>query len=579
MKLALLDLLRREPGARPTLWLVLTVGSALATVAVIACVSAGAELASRGEVSLRLAGLVIIATALYALVQNTLMFGFAERVEAMIHRLRNELFSAIRVAEPDVVHEIGRAPLFAAITQDTQTISRNLPLLVIGLQQFVLVVFICLYLATLSLTAFLFAAAFSFGAVRLHLYRMKALGIATGRAVEDEGRLFDGLGGLLHGMASVRMRRARADALLDELHVIGAEARAAKGDIKKRWGREFALIQLAFYLLVGLMVFAVPLLTEDFHEVALAGVMAALFLIGPIGTVATAVPVVDDAERALAAIRSVQHRLTAGGSELQGDAARGSATSREVAGQPDEDDGGTSATAEAAAAMDFRGVRELRLEAACFQYRSVAGEPGFGVGPLDVSFRAGEITFITGGNGSGKSTMLQLVTGLARPQAGRILVDGVEVQAHQAQAWRDCIAAVFSDYHLFATLYGVPPASLARVPDLLALLEMDDKVSFDGRGFSTVSLSSGQRKRLALIAAMLEDKPVLILDEWAADQDPHFRRIFYEHLLPDLRAQGRMVICVTHDDRWFDIADQVLAMEEGQFRAPPERGEAGIHPV
>ena len=574
MKLALLDLLRREPGARPTLWLVLTVGSALATVAVIASVSAGAELASRGEVSLRLAGLVIIATALYASVQNTLMFGFAERVEAMIHRLRNELFTAIRVAEPDVVREIGRAPLFTAITQDTQTISRNLPLLVIGLQQFVLVVFICLYLATLSLTAFLFAAVFSLGAVRVHLYRMKALGIATGRAVEDEGRLFGGLSGLLHGMASVRMRRARADALLDELHAIGAEAREAKGDIKKRWGREFALIQLAFYLLVGLMVFAVPLLTEDFHEVALAGVMAALFLIGPIGTVATAVPVVDDAERALAAIRSVQHRLTA--RRLEPQAGPGEpAAARQADGARDQDDGDGAAEGDEAS---FRSVRELRLEGACFQYRGVRGESGFGVGPLDVRFRAGEITFITGGNGSGKSTMLQLVTGLARPQAGRILVDGVEVRAHQAQAWRDCIAAVFSDYHLFATLYGVPPESLTRVPDLLALLEMDDKVSFDGRSFSTVSLSSGQRKRLALIAAMLEDKPVLILDEWAADQDPHFRRIFYEQLLPDLRDQGRMVICVTHDDRWFDIADQVLAMEEGQFRTPPAAGITDTRP-
>lgn len=540
-------LLRREPRARLRALAVLTVLSALATVIVIASVSAAAGLAARGVVSLRLAGLFVVATALYALVQNALMSGFAAEVEALIHRLRRELFDAIRRADPERLGAAGRGPLFAAITQDTQTISRNLPLLVIGAQQLVLVLCISVYLATLSPVASGLALLFSGVAVAVHLRRMRVLGAATARAESGEGRLFEGLRGLLQGHKELRLSAARSAALAAELGAVSAEARQAKSAIKAAWGREFALIQLAFYVLVGLMVFVVPLLTDDFHAVALPGTMAALFLIGPVGTVATAIPVVGDAERSLAAIRTAGERLRA----------------------PDD------ARDEAAPPLPGP-IRRFALRDLRYTYPPAGGEPGFSVGPLSASFAAGQITFITGGNGSGKSTLVRLLTGLQAAQGGTIEVDGVALAAARLPAWRDQIAAVFADFHLFARLYGVEPAAWARAEAWLARLELTDKVALRDGAFSTTDLSTGQRKRLALIAALLEDKPVLVLDEWAADQDPHFRRVFYEELLPELRAEGRIVICVTHDDRWFGLADQVLHLEEGRLLPPtPEDHPAG----
>jgi putative ATP-binding cassette transporter len=198
-------------------------------------------------------------------------------------------------------------------------------------------------------------------------------------------------------------------------------------------------------------------------------------------------------------------------------------------------------------------------------YRDTAGCPLFTVGPLTAEFHAGQITFITGGNGSGKSTLLRLLSCLIPFDAGGLVVDGVPLTTDQMQDYRDQISAIFSDYHLSRRLYAVSDPDPARIQTLLERLEMQDKVSVCDGAFSTIDLSTGQRKRLAFVVAELEDKPVIVLDEWAADQDPHFRRIFYEELLQDLKARGKVIICVTHDDRWFHLADRIYQMNEGRI--------------
>ena len=186
----------------------------------------------------------------------------------------------------------------------------------------------------------------------------------------------------------------------------------------------------------------------------------------------------------------------------------------------------------------------------------------FSVGPFNITLEAGEMVFITGGNGAGKSTFLKLFTGLYRPDGGRILLDGKLLDQRRQGAYRSLIAAVFTDYHLFRRLYGLPAADLSA---LLRTMEIDHKVSLTGRDFDSLEFSAGQKKRVALIVALLEDRPIIVLDEWAADQDPIFRRKFYEELLPAFKAMGKTVVAVTHDDRYFHLADRRLHMEEGRF--------------
>ncbi len=187
----------------------------------------------------------------------------------------------------------------------------------------------------------------------------------------------------------------------------------------------------------------------------------------------------------------------------------------------------------------------------------------FSVGPFSLELRAGEILFITGGNGSGKSTLLKLMMGLYMPGQGRILLNSQETDIRQH---RYLFAVVFGDFHLFDRFYGLPDVDENRVNELLTLMRIEKKVQFADGKFSTPDLSTGQKKRLALVAAMMEDRPVYVFDEWAAEQDPEFRRHFYETLLPTFKAQGKTILAVTHHDQYFHVADRVVNMEYGQIK-------------
>jgi putative ATP-binding cassette transporter len=175
--------------------------------------------------------------------------------------------------------------------------------------------------------------------------------------------------------------------------------------------------------------------------------------------------------------------------------------------------------------------------------------------------------FITGRNGSGKSTFLKLLTGLYHTDnADCVQVDGENLQAADYPAYRELFSIVFSDFHLFDRLYGLVDVSDDEINGWLSKLDLAHKTRFENGTFTQTDLSTGQRKRLAFIAAVVQHRPLLVLDEFAADQDPAFRQRFYEEILPELRAQGQTIIAVSHDDRYFHLADRVLHMETGQLQ-------------
>jgi putative ATP-binding cassette transporter len=187
------------------------------------------------------------------------------------------------------------------------------------------------------------------------------------------------------------------------------------------------------------------------------------------------------------------------------------------------------------------------------------------LGPIDVEIAPGELVFVIGGNGSGKSTFVKVLAGLYSPQQGEIRL-GETVVSDTNRAWyRDHYSVVFSDSYLFEKLLGLDDALVeSQAKSYLSRLRMDHKVDIKGRTFSTTDLSQGQRKRLALVTAYLEDRAIYIFDEWAADQDPEYKEIFYRELLPDLRARGKSVVVITHDDRYFHLGDRVLKLEDGK---------------
>ncbi|MDU4092147.1 MAG: multidrug ABC transporter permease/ATP-binding protein [Pantoea sp.] len=214
-----------------------------------------------------------------------------------------------------------------------------------------------------------------------------------------------------------------------------------------------------------------------------------------------------------------------------------------------------------AAASAIKEWQTLELRDVVFHY----GEKGFSVGPINLTLKRGELVFLIGGNGSGKSTLAMLLTGLYQPISGTILLDGEVVT--DSERYRQLFSAVFTDVHLFDRLIGpdAQPASPALVQQWLERLKMQDKLKLEGNKVLNLELSKGQSKRLALLLAAAEQRDILLLDEWAADQDPHFRRIFYRELLPWLQQSGKTVFAISHDDHYFIHADRLLEMREGML--------------
>ncbi|MEO4048134.1 cyclic peptide export ABC transporter [Pseudomonas sp. CAU 1711] len=210
----------------------------------------------------------------------------------------------------------------------------------------------------------------------------------------------------------------------------------------------------------------------------------------------------------------------------------------------------------------------LRLEGVTYAYPGEGDEYGFSLGPIDLTVEQGETLFIVGGNGSGKSTLAKLLTGLYQPAQGRLSLHGQPVTPERTEWYRSHFATVFSTFHLFERLVGPAGEFDAQLAHAwLNRLRMERKVAIDAAGLlSTTRLSQGQRKRLALLMALVEERPILLLDEWAADQDPAFRHFFYLELLPELKALGKTVIAISHDDRYFDAADRVIRCDSGLLR-------------
>jgi putative ATP-binding cassette transporter len=210
--------------------------------------------------------------------------------------------------------------------------------------------------------------------------------------------------------------------------------------------------------------------------------------------------------------------------------------------------------------------RQLDLAKVRYTYSGGEGSENFGIGPLDLALRAGEIVFITGGNGSGKSTLAKILTGLYIPDGGEILLDGQPITSENREGFRQMFSAVFSDFFLFENLIGNEGNDLdAAALDYLVRLQLDKKVKVESGTFSTLDLSQGQRKRLALLAAYLEDRPIYLFDEWAADQDPQFKAIFYFEIVPELKARGKTVFVISHDDQYYGLGDRVIKLKDGEI--------------
>lgn len=473
------------------------------------------------------------ALAAYVVAQRFLLVVAGREVEALLDRLRVRLADKLRQAGLRSVETMERSRLYGVIARDMLVLSQSGPIVMIGLQSAVQLVFIAIYLAWLSPTALLLTVLVSaFSAVSyVRIQHHAAAGLALAGA--EQNRLVGTFADLLDGFKEIQMSVPRAHDLMDELARTSARATEAIVDVQEQRARLYVVAQRSLFLLAGAMVFIVPRFSTVWQGTVIEAMTTIFFLFGPLSAVVGLFVTVSTANHATGNIVALEQHLDA----VEQEAPR--------------------------IGTDLTACREIGLERASFRF-TAEGERPFTVGPAELVATPGELIMIAGGNGSGKSTLIRLLTSLYPPISGHLTLEGRPVEPAAYGTYRSLFSAVFANDHLFERLYGIP-VDADEVSRLLGELGLASKTRLVDDRFETVELSTGQRKRLALLVSLLEDRPIYVFDEWAAEQDPEFRSHFYQHILMQLKAKGKMVVAVTHDDQFFHLADRLLRMEDGRL--------------
>jgi putative ATP-binding cassette transporter len=473
--------------------------------------------------------------------------------QGAVYEIRMKMSRRILGTPMRHLEKIGTPRLYATLTEDVFNITGAiLTLPILGINAAVTVG--CLvYLGWLSFNVLSVVLLFMFfGVLSYQIMLMRSIRYQR-KAREESDVLFKHFRALNDGTKELKLHSGRRQAFIKRFLEPTASA-LRRYNLKAvaimtgaaSWG------QVLFFVLIIFVLFVLPN-HDDLNLPVQAGcVITILYMITPLSVTLNMLPIIS---RASVSLQKV---------EMLGLSLDSHTDKNELAVQPE-----TKANWQS---LELAGVQHT--------YASEQEDETFTLGPLNLEFKPGEMVFITGGNGSGKTTLVKLITALYTPEGGEIRLDGEPITAANREAYRQHFSVVFSDFHLFESLLGVDATELdAKALHYLKQLHLQHKVRIREGELSTTELSQGQRKRLALLTAYMEDRPIYIFDEWAADQDPQFKEIFYYDLLPALKARGKTVLVISHDDRYYHLADRLIKLDYGQLASADQPTSSTRRPL
>jgi putative ATP-binding cassette transporter len=527
-------------GSMPKLALMSSLGG-ISNASILAAINAGVQDAGNGQKpGLWAASLFLVALFLFMRTQQFVTITATAEIEAIIHKLRLRMMDLIRRSELLELERVGRARIVAAVTSDTAVLTQASNMLCFTVQGAVLIFFVGLYIAYLSLAAFFLTVVIVSSAGTIFHYKNRRLAAQKSESAAWERRLFDRLIDFLDGFKEVRLNRARSNDLFDDALEVSKTAANIKIRTQAETFKMIVTSQISMYILLGAVVFGAPNISDSLGGSSIAKTTTALlFIVGACFGLVQAIPILLNANASADRIERLQAALQ-----------------------------DTVAAIEPIEVKAPKRFDLIEMQNIVFRYVDKFSDTVFKIGPIDFTLRSGELVFITGGNGSGKSTFLRVLSGLYPPDSGDITLDGARINDATRDDYRAMMSAIFFDYHLFQRLYGIPDPDPAEVGRLLRQFRLEDKTGLSNGEFRTLDLSGGQRRRLALIVSLLEKRPIMLLDEWTAEQDPEFRRKFYDELLPEMMQAGATVVVITHDDRYLDelhLPARRIRMDEGRI--------------
>lgn len=459
------------------------------------------------------------------------------------YRLRVDLCRRILSAPLRQLEELGAHRLMVTLTDDIKSISGALTILPV-IQLNLAVVLGCLgYMAWIS--PILLAGVFLFIILGAAVYSLCVRAGVRRQALarNSEDHLYDHFKGVTQGTKELKIRRHRRLAFIEGLEGSAGRFRDLQIAAMKIFVSASNLGNLLFFIGIGFLVFSGFRFADLDRQETVGYALVLLYMLNPLQMILRSFPSLTQAGVAVRKVESLGLSLT-----------------DEIGAEP----------------RALRDQEEVRLDLVELIHTYRGEDPGesFRLGPLNLSFRSGELVFLVGGNGSGKTTLAKVLMGLYLPEGGEIRYNGQSVTAETLEAYRQNFSVVFSDFFLFDRLLGVDSPDLDEKARLyLERLRLERKVQVTDGRFSTTALSQGQRKRLALLGSYLDDADIFVFDEWAADQDPEFKKVFYHQLLQELKSRGKLVLVISHDDAYYSVADRVIKLDYGQLLYDRPAGE------
>lgn len=473
----------------------------------------------------------------YMLAKTASELSLLHLTQRAILQLRINLSNKVLATPARRLQELGKPGLLVVLTKDIDVFVQSFVLVPLALGNLILIVVCLAYLAWLSWSLFaILAGCLIVGAWAFHLAEQHPLRMMR-QVREHVDLLFHNFRSLVDGSRELQLNAERGEAFVHRVIAPGAQLYKqafVQGTTAYTWVLNVGAI--LFYLVIGVVLFIVPRWIPQPVQTLTTVTLVLLYLIRPIGELMGALPSLRQSAIALNKMQQLDNVLHQAAPAL-------------VGAQP----------------FDRAGPVVLELNQVTHRYPGDVDDTHFTLGPVNLRLHAGEIVFIVGGNGSGKTTLAMVLLGLYEPEGGAVHLNGTVVTSANIAHYRQFFSAVLADFHLFDHLLNNEAGAGEKTERYVSALGLGHKVKVVDGKFSTVNLSTGQRKRLALVLAYLEDRPIYLFDEWAADQDPVFKRVFYTELLPDLKARGKTVVVISHDDGYFQCADRLLKLEHGQL--------------
>lgn len=501
-----------------------------------------ANTVAEGEFSFQALLLFSTSVGLFAYTKKHALDETAQIAERITKNIRVRLIGKLRETPLIKFERIRPGMIQSALSSDAQTLPQFATVLMNNVSSVVMLAFVMGYLYFLSPTALLILLGSVAICVAYYFMQSGQVEILNSKATEKETEFYENLNGLISGFKELKLNRGMSDAFYgDDINLLIDQTAGYRVDSMLATNRLMLLGSIFLFLTMAGILFLLPVIDPGSIPSIIPILAVVFFSIGPITDVVVAMPIVTRARGAVASIRKLEAVIADSHSD-------------------------TESWAESRPIQAEVTFQQLEIKHLVFSYKSDEKTNGFSLGPIDLTLNQGEVVFLIGGNGSGKSTLLKVLTGLYRPQEGSMHFNNRPVTDDFLATYRNQFSCIFSDFHLFDRLIGANHIEQARFHELLNTMGLQGKVNLDPSGhFNHKNLSSGQRKRLALILSLFDDRPIHIFDEWAADQDPSFRRTFYREILPNLRAEGKTIFAATHDDHYFDCADRLVKLEYGKM--------------